>query len=247
MPRSIAQCVHCNQAGQTLAVTDLVHLDLGWFAVAERTNFASCCLTLIHFPAAAADLRVVLGWWELALAPAAQLSAQSRAENAILHWSSAFARRLDAQLLGNVAEERASIRLNAIASNTRTEEVVKPELIIEACGPVEERGLPPFGASTSEFLVAANACWRALDLRECTLISDAATDTQARAEWIAEASHLASLVNAQVAGLRAEEWFSDGANSAATAAAVLEPPCIREHLLLVEVGMDLGFLNLSHS
>jgi hypothetical protein len=166
----------------------------------------------------------------------------------ILNRCCALRRLLNAQLLLHLCKEGTLISFsracaNSVAGDTCAEEVVEPELIFESWFELEELRLPVLCAASGELLVEADACGRTIDLGKGALLCDTAVDCHVRTEGIADFRHLTSRVHAELPHFRSEQWIADVTNGPAAAAAIFEPPCVRKHLLLVEVCMDRGLVD----
>jgi hypothetical protein len=114
-----------------------------------------------------------------------------------LNWRSALACFFDAQPLRHEAKYWSAILLKAVNGNSGTQDVVEPELLVEVEFMIEEFRFPSTRVTTGELLVETDACWRAINFRERALTSDATIYSNALAEWVANASHLTSLMKAQ--------------------------------------------------
>jgi hypothetical protein len=216
----------------------LLHLDLSWLAIAHwawTISWARVLCLLVQLEAAARKLWVVWRWWELHLRPAAESSAQARAQDTILNWRNASAASLDAELLLDAGEDWLATSLDTMDGLSAAEAVDAPELIPKASVVSEQLLLPLTSVTSSQLLVADHESWGALGWWEGALSGHAAEDIESRAEWIAELDHLAGGVDTEVSALAGEVRIANITESSTAAEAVLQPPSIVEHGISVQV------------
>jgi len=126
--------------------------------------------------------------------------------------------------------------LRAMEAPAATNQVVDPKSLIPFELVADELGFPVTNlVFSSEYFIAAGACWRALNRWESTLRCNATHHLDVRTEGISKARALASLVNAQVPRFCCKIRIPHGSNRDAPAAAVLEPPRFGKHLVTVKV------------
>jgi len=112
------------------------------------------------------------------LVPEAEARAHAGAQDPILNWCHTLRCLLNTELLLQSSQHWAIVRTQAMNTGTTTEKVIEPELVPKAWRELEKAWLPAAGVTAGKLLVAADAHWRTVNLRERTLVGAEEADGQ---------------------------------------------------------------------
>ena len=179
------------------------------------------------------------------LVPKAQARAHCGAELAPLHGRCQLRASLDAQLFELDGEQRTAIRRRCGHTAAQAEDVVDPEGVTKACGPIEEL-LPAPAVVPCQLFVEAHADGGTFCRGERALVGDAQAHAHGGAEGVPHIRHLTLGVQANVHCLATKEGVPHRTDAHALAEAIVQPPELREHLVPVQVGGDVRLGNVRH-